>query len=241
MVETEAHVPGGPADRGSAPSLRSDAARNRASIVAAAAAVFAEQGIEAPLTDVARRAGVGIATLYRRFPDRDRLIDAVFAGKMGDYAGVADDALAMADPWTGFCWYVHTVCAMQSADHGFMNVLSTRFPSENAAALEAQRVRAFRGFNRLVALAKKTGRLRADFSDRDLPMLLMAHAGIVEATGNTVPELSARFVAYMIEAFSAGPDLRAALPNPPRASALQAAMARSGNCISDGAPTAGPD
>ena len=74
--------------------LRADAARNRASIVAVAREVFAEQGLEAPLEAIAARAGVGIATLYRRFPTREKLVAAALVGKVTEYAEAAEQALA---------------------------------------------------------------------------------------------------------------------------------------------------
>ncbi|HEX9519066.1 MAG TPA: helix-turn-helix domain-containing protein, partial [Streptosporangiaceae bacterium] len=94
--------------------LRADAARNRAAIVAAAREVFAEQGLEAPLEEIALRAGVGIATLYRRFPAREQLVAAALIEKVTQYADAAADALAACDPWAGFVGYVHRVCELQA-------------------------------------------------------------------------------------------------------------------------------
>ena len=86
--------------------LRADAARNRAAIVAVAREVFAEQGLEAPLETIAARAGVGIATLYRRFPTREKLVAAALTEKVAEYAEAAEQALAVADPWDGFAGFV---------------------------------------------------------------------------------------------------------------------------------------
>src|SRR3954465_5831138 len=99
--------------------LRQDAARNRERIIEAAREVFSEHGLQAPIEEVARRAGVGIATLYRRFPTSPELITCAFAAKMQDYADAPDEALAHDDPWEGFCWYVERLCEMQAGDHGF--------------------------------------------------------------------------------------------------------------------------
>src|ERR1700677_3349125 len=90
--------------------LRVDAARNRAAIIAVARDVFAEQGLEAPLEAIAARAGVGIATLYRRFPTREKLVAAALIGKVAEYAEVAEQALAVADPWDGFAGFVLRIC-----------------------------------------------------------------------------------------------------------------------------------
>ena len=96
--------------------LRADAARNRSAILAAARAVFAERGLEAPLEDIALRAGVGIATLYRRFPDREQLVAAALEEKVGQYAQAAAEALATDDPWAGFANYVERICEFQADD-----------------------------------------------------------------------------------------------------------------------------
>ena len=104
--------------------LRADAARNRAAIVAVARDVFAEQGLEAPLEAIAARAGVGIATLYRRFPTREKLVAAALAEKVAQYAEAAEQALAAADPWAGFAGFVQRICELQAGDRGLCDLLS---------------------------------------------------------------------------------------------------------------------
>src|SRR6478735_2621333 len=130
------------------PSLRADAAKNRRRIVDAARAVYAERGIDASLDEIARRAGVGNATLYRRFPTRDALLAAAFEERLTEYARAAAAALRAPDPWTGFSGYVARACAMQAADHGVRDALTMTFPS--AKAMEAQRDRAYRDFAEVV-------------------------------------------------------------------------------------------
>src|SRR5438094_8772423 len=106
-------------DGSDGPGLRPDAQRNRERVVEAARDVFAEQGLEASTNEIARRAGVGVATLFRRFPTRDNLIAAAFTNKMHAYAEAIDEALADPDPWSGFCGYIERVCQMQADDRGF--------------------------------------------------------------------------------------------------------------------------
>jgi AcrR family transcriptional regulator len=215
---------GGPSATGrSRGTLRSDAERNRSRIVVAAGEVFAEHGLEAPLTEVARRAGVGPATLYRRFPTREALIAAVFADPMTAYADAVETALRDADPWRGFCDYLVTICGMQASDRGFTHVLTRTFPK--AKAFEAERARAYDGLTELIRRAQAAGGLRADFSPEDVVVLLMANAGVIAATGDAAaPDTWRRFVAYMIQAFHAG----TAGPLPPSAPprALYRAMLR---------------
>lgn len=180
------------------PPLRTDAERNRAAVIEAAKGVFAEHGLDAPMTEVARRAGVGIATLYRRFPTRDDLITGVFEEKMATYLDAVTAALGDVDPWHGFCRYVERVCTMQSEDRGFTDVLTMTFP--RAEAFEANRAAAYRGFEKLIVKAKAGGRLRPDFRSQDLVMLLMANAGVVASAGDAAPATSKRLVSYLVAA-----------------------------------------
>ena len=113
--------------------LRSDAERNRAKILGAACEAFTEGGLDVSMEQVARRAGVGIATLYRRFPTRPDLIAAAFEAKMLAYADAVAEALAEPDPWVGFCLHLERVCAMQAADQGFTDVLTMTFPTAPAS------------------------------------------------------------------------------------------------------------
>ena len=206
------------------PGLRADAQRNRERIIDAAREVFAEQGLDASLNEVARRAGVGVATLFRRFPTREDLITATFADPMAEYAALIETALADPDPWHGFCGYVRAVCSMQAGDRGFTDVLTQSFPT--AKDFEARRDHAFRQFTELITRAKHAGGLREEFVAEDLPMLLMANAGVVVATAGAAPETSPRLVEYLIQAFSApaiGP-----LPDPPTPRRMYRALRRLG-------------
>jgi AcrR family transcriptional regulator len=88
--------------------LRRDAARNRQRILRAAAEVFTEHGLQASLDDVARHAGVGVGTVYRRFPDKEALAEALFEERLAALVGLAEQALAEPDAWVGLvsssCW-----------------------------------------------------------------------------------------------------------------------------------------
>jgi AcrR family transcriptional regulator len=203
-------------------ALRADAERNRSRVLLAARQVFAEQGLQAPMTQIAHRAGVGVATMFRRFPTRDDLITAAFANKMTVYAAAVDEALEDSDAWHGFCSYIERVCAMQAEDRGFTDVLTMTFPT--AKEFEAERTRASEGFAELIARAKATGRLRQDFAHQDLVVVLMANAGVVTATADAAPDAWRRLVAYLLQAFEA--PAAAPLPPPPTHRALFRALLR---------------
>ncbi len=202
--------------------LRADAEKNRERIVEAAQALFAERGIDVTREEIAQRAGVGMATLRRRYPTRADLVAGVFEEKMWLFATGARKALKDPDPWHGFCRYVMSLCAMQSADRGFSDVLTMTFPS--AARFEAARVQAYADFSELMNRAQAAGALREDFVAEDLIILLMASAGVVAAAGKTAPRSAPRLIGYLLQAFAApggGP-----LPPPPSSRQIYKAVTR---------------
>ncbi|MER5185640.1 helix-turn-helix domain-containing protein [Streptomyces sp. NPDC002896] len=204
--------------------LRADAERNRDRILAAARHLFAREGLGVSMAAVARDAGVGKATLSRRFATRDDLINAVFADRMDAYAAAVTEALADPDPWHGFTGYIHTVCAMQAADRGFADVLTMTFPA--AKALEARRIEAYNGFLEVIARAKASGQLREDFTSQDLVILLMANAGVINAAGDAAPDTWHRLVAHMLRSYAAPGTPLPPLPDAPQPTALYRAMVR---------------
>jgi AcrR family transcriptional regulator len=207
-------------------ALRADAERNRERIMAAARRLYATEGLGVSMASVAREAGVGKATLSRRFATREDLINAVFADRMDGYATATAKALADPDPWHGFTRYIESVCAMQAADRGFAAVLIMSFPT--AKALEARRAESYDGFLELISRAKATGHLRTDFSSEDLVVLLMANAGVIAATGDDAPGTWRRLVGQMLRAFASPDAPLPPMPDGPAHTALYRAMVRFG-------------
>ncbi|WP_432194326.1 TetR/AcrR family transcriptional regulator [Streptomyces sp. bgisy027] len=215
-----AEVPGQQPEQG----LRADAERNRDRIVAAARRLYATEGLGVSMASIAREAGVGKATLSRRFASREELITTVFADRMDAYADAVTEALADPDPWHGFTRYVEAVCAMQAADRGFADVLTMTFPS--AKALEARRAEAYHGFVEVVTRAQNSGRLREDFTSEDMVILLMANAGVVAATGDAAPDAWRRLVGQMLRAYATPGTEPPAVPRAPAPQTLYRAMVR---------------
>jgi len=177
-------------------TLRADAARNREAIVEAARAVFAEQGLDAPLDEIAKRAGTGNATLYRRFPTRSDLVAAVFAERMAEHVAAVEAGLADDDPWKGFASYIQAVGAMQARDRGIADLVTMNV---SAPEIEELRTQAYDGLVRLVARAHEAGVLRSDFTDQDVVLLLMANAGLVERAHGITAEASARLITLLLD------------------------------------------
>ncbi|MBT2874584.1 MULTISPECIES: TetR family transcriptional regulator [unclassified Streptomyces] len=183
--------------------VRADARRNRERLLAAAREVFAEHGLDAPMATVARRAGVGVATLYRHFPTRDALVRGAFARQMETCGRALRDALAADDPWTGLTHLVETVCALQREERGFPAAFLDAFPQAGAQHARS-REQAERDLTVLVRRAQASGALRPDFHPSDLVVALVAHCGLVAALPDD-PKASRRLVAYLLRSFRGTP------------------------------------
>jgi AcrR family transcriptional regulator len=202
----------GPSTQRPATRLRRDAQRNRDAIVAAARQVFCDHGLEAPLEEIARRAGVGIATLYRRFPSRVELLDAVLADNLQAHIAVAEQALATDDPWDGFAFYLEQSCRLQAEDRGLNDVMGMRFP--RATAVEAAKTRLFKLVGQVVDRAQQSGQLRADLTPEDLAFLNWANTRILPAVRAAgAPEAWRRHLGLLLDGFRA--DRAHPLPQPP--------------------------
>ena len=207
--------------------LRADAARNRDAIIAAARPVFAEHGLGAPLDEIARRAGVGNATLYRHFPTREELVQAALLAPMAEYLAAAEEAVADPDPWAGFRDYLLRLCQLQARDRGLADLLVTTIKTPSGE-LEELRGAAFELTRQLIERAQAAGELRADFRHQDLPLLLMANAGLVQRTQGAAPDSWRRIPAFLLDGLQA----RAATPAPPAPSerAVLRVMAAGRDC-----------
>jgi AcrR family transcriptional regulator len=212
--------------------LRADAARNRAAIVAVARDVFAEHGLEAPLEAIAARAGVGIATLYRRFPTREKLVAAALVEKVAEYAEAARHALAVPDPWDGFAGFVERICELQAGDRGLSDLLSMTLSADEQ--VEELRRTANDLLITVIDRAKAAGTLREDFVGEDLVLLLIATAAVMHVTRADAPEAWRRFVALALDSFSSRgrppqPQTtlpETTLPGPPSTAQMTRAMIR---------------
>lgn len=184
-------------------NLRSDARDNRARILDAARAAFVADGLDVPVREIARRAEVGSATVYRHFPTRQTLLAETFTVQMLAWRSTLDEAIADPDPWHGFCLAVEKLCDLQAGDHGFTAAFKSAFPRAiNFAAIRAS---SLTSAAELIRRVKDTGRLRPDVVLDDLILMIMANNGIHASTPSARIAASRRFTALMIQAFQASP------------------------------------
>src|SRR4051794_17238887 len=165
--------------------LRADAERNRARLLEAARALFSERGLEVPMEEIARAAGVGVGTLYRRFPARGDLVDALFEERIEAHARAAEEALADSDAWSGFVRFLREAIAHAAHDRGFKQVLAG--DSRGAERMAAARARVRPAVEALVERAQAAGSLRPDLTFEDVSTLLLAASGVAESTAAIAP------------------------------------------------------
>jgi AcrR family transcriptional regulator len=148
--------------------LRADARRNRDAVIAAAKKLFADQGLDAQMPDVAKAAKVGVGTVYRHFPTKEDLISALAAERFERLAEKAQEGIDAEDPWEGLCGFIRFSAQIQADDRGLCEVMGSRPEVMNESALAV-------GLDdlcdKLVKGAQRSGDLRKDLEWEDIPMI----------------------------------------------------------------------
>jgi AcrR family transcriptional regulator len=163
------------------PLMRADARRNRDAVVGAAYELFAEKGIEAQMDDIARHAGVGVGTLYRHFPAKEDLLDAVIARRFERLAERAGEAVRQAsrgEAWEAFKGYIEWAAQMQAGDRALSEAMATRSERMHAAAVGSGLVEEL---ELLLAHAKRAGALREDLVVEDIPAMVCSIGAVAGA------------------------------------------------------------
>jgi len=181
--------------------LRSDARDNRDRILDAARAVFATEGLNAPMREIARRAGVGPATLYRRFPTKELLVTEAFRDQMRACYAIVEEGLADPDPWHGFALVVEKLCELHARDRGFTAAFTSAFP--HAMDFAEDRSRALKSIAELTHRAQDSGHVRPDVTLDDIVLVLMANGGIQASSPAARVAASRRFAALALRGLRA--------------------------------------
>jgi AcrR family transcriptional regulator len=153
---------------------RADARRNRERVLTAARTCMARDGLEAGMDQVARAAGVGVGTVYRHFPTKDDLVEALANARFERLAELAREALTDSEPWESFERFMRVGAKIQSEDRALSEVLVSRPETMGPAA---ERVDMLGLVGQLMRRAQEAGELRADADPTDVPMLMCALAG----------------------------------------------------------------
>ena len=154
-------------------------------------------GVDVPVRDIANRAGVGIATLYRHFPTRDDLVDAVLEDAFDEYVALAENALSAPDGWTGFTRFVEQVLTLHARNRGLKDVVETRARGRERAAAMRRRIAPL--VVRVVARAQAEGTLRADFMPQDVALVFWGTDRVIELARDVAPEIWRRHLAFVFD------------------------------------------
>ncbi len=177
--------------------LRKDAARNRERILIAAREVFAERGLEVTLDDIAHHAGVGVGTVYRRFADKEQLIDALFDERLDAIATRAESATAIADPWLAFVGFLEGILEELANDRGLRELsFAGRHGRERVARARA---RIDPLVDALVARAHASGQLRADVVSTDVMFLQKMVCAVIDMTRDVSRDAWRRYLTIVLD------------------------------------------
>jgi AcrR family transcriptional regulator len=181
--------------------LRRDAERNRRRILEAATDAFAERGLGITMDDIADHAGVGVGTVYRRFPNKELLIEALFEERLAEVVAMAERAAEEDDPWEALIGFIERAQELQAANRGLKELmLSTAHGRERVACI---RERLAPLAETLVARAQAAGQLRPDVQATDLPLIQMMLGAVVDFTREIESETWRRMVAIVIDGLRA--------------------------------------
>jgi AcrR family transcriptional regulator len=198
--------------------LRADAERNRARLLEAASELFARKGLSVGLDEIARHAGVGVGTAYRRFPDKEELIDALFEQRLLALVAVADEALEHPDPWGGFVHFMEGAVDLHSRDQGFKELV---FGTPRVARARAEM---WPRVDALVRRAQDAGVLRTDVAATDIPLLQFALAALAPFQPPAGVELAPRHLRIVLDGLRTQPEPLPGAPLTPQQ--LQATLRR---------------
>ena len=177
--------------------LRADAARNRERIIDAARRVFAEHGVTACVDDIARVAGVGVGTLYRRFPTKDELLEAILEDGSMRLIAALEDAAGHDDAWQAFSDVVTVFAEHVARDRGFYQVVHQ---STHLKALSlSYRELILAAIAPVLSRAQAAGVVRADLVVDDVPSLCVVAARMPPWRLEREPELWRRYLSVIVD------------------------------------------
>ncbi|WP_051808351.1 TetR/AcrR family transcriptional regulator [Actinoplanes subtropicus] len=176
-------------------ALRADAARNRSLLLAAAAAEFAERGMDASVADIARRAGIGKGTVFRHYPTKDDLLAAIVLDRVEELAGLARQLFLAEDAGAALFSFLEAAAGkQQQLDFSFL-----RDAGDINERLRESRERLFAAIVALVERAQAAGAVRADVTGLDVILMMCVPSHVVSFVPGAAPDLWRRYLALVID------------------------------------------
>jgi len=180
---------------------RRDAVRNHARLVASARELFAQRGVEVPVEEITHHAGLGMGTLYRHFPTKDDLIDAVLEDAFAEILRVAEEAASDEDAWRGLTSFLEHSLELHTQHRGIKDILAVRGHGAEHARRMRARIRPL--LTLMVERAQAQGSLRSDFTVDDLPLVFWSVSGVNDATAAVAAEHWRRYLALLLDGLRA--------------------------------------
>ncbi|GAA1163277.1 TetR/AcrR family transcriptional regulator [Streptomyces hebeiensis] len=192
--------------------LRADAERNRRRLIAAGQELFAERGLDVTLDDIARHAGVGVGTAYRRFAGREELVEAVFEDSMQHLIDLTEAALAQEDPWEGLVQLFIAAGNDFAHSRGLREVLLES--AHGKARSNALQERLTPNLRAVLTRAQEAGRLRDDIEPTDFPFIQLMLGAITQQSRGVAPDLWQRYLTLLLDGLRKDQDNATPLPHP---------------------------
>jgi AcrR family transcriptional regulator len=190
--------------------LRKDAEINRQRLLTAAGELFAQHGLDVTLNDIAHHAGVGVGTAYRRFANKEEVIDALFEQRLDQVADVATQALDDPDAWRGLTTFLEQSLRMQLEDRSLTQLLNN--PQLSQHRINEARDRIAPLVNAIIDRAKTQGVLRPDADGTDAIFIQVALTAVMDSTRDVEPTLYRRYLTIFLDGMRADRGPLTALP-----------------------------
>ncbi|MBF4164022.1 TetR/AcrR family transcriptional regulator [Nocardioides acrostichi] len=193
-------------------ALRKDAALNRERLLEAARELFAERGLSVTLNDIAHHAGVGVGTAYRRFSNKEEVIDALFEDQLVQLAAVAEECLAAPEAWAGLVSFLERSLEWQFGNLGLNELMNDASLGDERVADARRRIAPL--IEQLVQRARDEGVVRPDLDQSDLIFVQLGLSAIMRASREIAPDLYRRYLSLFLDGIRAHRSGASILPAP---------------------------